>query len=317
MRKSSLNRGFTLVELLVVIAIIGILIALLLPAVQAAREAARRSQCTNNLKQLTLAMHNYHDVYNAVPAAAYSDWGTEGRDANWAWGAFLMPFMEQKPIYDQLGVGKTKPHDVIKDPVLRAIMQQPLSAFRCPSDTGPQLNEKRKIPDGSGSNSYAVAMSNYVGMSDDQKIDRQGPEGIAYWARYIPRRSFADITDGTSNTIFVGERAYELGGNVLGAGVVYATDGNSDGRDTGNGNDKGFIYVLGCVDLPINSWDIATDPAVQQGFSSHHPGGAQFALCDGSVRFISETINHNPDGTKNSTMEYLSCFADGNPVGSY
>jgi len=143
--RSKLQRGFTLVELLVVIAIIGVMVGLLLPAVQAAREAARRMSCSNNLKQIGLALHNYHDTYRGLPPGYINNppalaGPVAGNNSQWAWGAFLLPFMEQSPLFEQLQVGQINlsaaltaggPFDKT------AIVNKPVDAFICPSDPGP------------------------------------------------------------------------------------------------------------------------------------------------------------------------------------
>jgi prepilin-type N-terminal cleavage/methylation domain-containing protein len=112
--------GFTLVELLVVIAIIGILVALLLPAVQAAREAARRATCLNHLKQIGIGLHNFHDAHSSLPPGWIS---RAGNEAEWGWAAFILPFVEQEPLYSQLKVSDRRLWDVIKDPTDRVLLQ--------------------------------------------------------------------------------------------------------------------------------------------------------------------------------------------------
>jgi prepilin-type N-terminal cleavage/methylation domain-containing protein len=132
------QRGFTLVELLVVIAIIGILVGLLLPAVQAAREAARRMQCSNNLKQLALSAHNYESSHRVFPTGYIRTSGGAG----WGWGALMLPFMEQTALSSQLQVTRANLDTVLASPPsnMRALMQTPLPTFLCPSDTGAQGN---------------------------------------------------------------------------------------------------------------------------------------------------------------------------------
>ncbi len=150
--------GFTLVELLVVIAIIGILIALLLPAVQAAREAARRSQCTNNLKQLGLALHNYHDANTKLPPGWLQKYvGTALSSTGWGWGSFVLPFVEQQSLFDIIQPGQGSLWAATAEVAKLAAMQQELKAYRCPSDIQTVTNSGRLI------NGQALTVSNYIG----------------------------------------------------------------------------------------------------------------------------------------------------------
>jgi prepilin-type N-terminal cleavage/methylation domain-containing protein len=224
------SRGFTLVELLVVIAIIGILIALLLPAVQAAREAARRSQCTNNLKQIGLALHNYHDTFKSLPSGCVSKVvnGTTSNTA-WGWPALILPQLEQQPLYDAIKPGHQSLWATVGDPALKPLMQQPISALLCPSDTAPKLNDDRKI------NGVSVAVSNYLGNNSSEALFlTPAPADIA--GLFVENRAvrFADILDGLSNTFAVGERCWELrvNGTTLkaSAGTAFGVSerGNAD-----------------------------------------------------------------------------------------
>ncbi len=133
MSRERVPRGFTLVELLVVIAIIGILVALMLPAIQAAREAAGRMQCSNNLKQLGLAMQNYHGTFNGFPPGFMLVDETGAASGGWAWGVFLTPFIEQGPLRDTLNPTDYTLHQVVTSPALVSILQTDVSVFRCPS----------------------------------------------------------------------------------------------------------------------------------------------------------------------------------------
>jgi prepilin-type N-terminal cleavage/methylation domain-containing protein len=312
--RNRFRSGFTLVELLVVIAIIGILIALLLPAVQAAREAARRSQCSNNLKQIGLALHNYHDTYKALPAGYIRQKGSNNdRYANWSWGSALLPFLEQQALYDQIDPTKNQLHIIIGNKPLRDLMQLPNAAFRCPSDTGPDtVNDAgnvRKMKDNGGTMRH-LATSNYVAVNrthQPRRVPNNGTAGAFYensWKR------FRDVTDGLSNVLFIGERIWkksDTSGNRPYAGVVYGVNG------TVQDDDYGIVTALGTGRRKFNCPE---NNNCRRAFLSMHPGGLQFALGDGSVRFISETIEHSTDnsGQVNSTAEYLICIDDGNPV---
>lgn len=279
MIQRSKRRGFTLIELLVVIAIIAILIALLLPAVQQAREAARRSQCKNNLKQMGLALHNYHETFGTYPPGIVSVAACNGGTAPtvvYGWGTYLLPQLDQAPIFEMLM--KTTPPVCNIMPAATtlfppttgtAVLQTPLPAFVCPSDTGAQTN----VYYGNYSKSNYV-ISEQVGNN-------------------ITSVRIRDITDGTSNTLMMGERSLKPGaptGQRQTGAIVWGRHSASD---------AGFKFR---VAWPINfgnpntsATGIAGDNGcARHGISSEHTGGAQFLLGDGSVRFISENIAHNP-----------------------
>jgi prepilin-type N-terminal cleavage/methylation domain-containing protein/prepilin-type processing-associated H-X9-DG protein len=269
--------AFTLVELLVVITIIGILIALLLPAVQAAREAARKLTCTNNLKQIGLALHLYHDANNCLPAGwrAYNSQGQPSPlgDPGWAWAACILPFIEQESVATNLihfDKSLTAPEN-------EAVRSLPLALFRCPSDEG----EKTFVwvPDeGEALVKPELATSNYVGVFGDEDIHKCGsvPDGQQCTGNgtffHNSAVRFADIRDGLSNTFIVGERASLLG---------YSTwVGAPAGDECAPG------LVLGTAGYPPNS-----EQSDIHNFSSRHPSGTNFLLGDGSARLISQDID--------------------------
>jgi prepilin-type N-terminal cleavage/methylation domain-containing protein len=353
------RRGFTLIELLVVIAIIAILIALLLPAVQQAREAARRTQCKNNLHNLGLAMHNYHDTYKCFPMGWVwprtpnpADYDTDAH-ACWTWGTMLLPYMDQAPLYNVLQVGQGYPNTLINgninSPVLKA-MQTQLESFRCPSDPEDALNtydgfEFDEAPYGGGTD-IGTAVSNYLGanthghiagLAVDGRSEFDDDEATGMFTHNFCRK-IRDLTDGSSNTIAIGERASWISGPggriVCNAGVIYAIK-DADDRDSElfnggtNSTDTGPSMCVSTGLVPINFTTSAEAPqGAQQGFSSQHEGGAHFLLGDGSVRFISENINHNnlspfidpANGTSSivdSTFERLIAIQDGQVIGEF
>lgn len=252
--------GFTLVELLVVIAIIGVLIALLLPAVQAAREAARRTECFNNQKQLGLAIHNHHDTLRRLPPGWHAPANDPDGAPGWAWSAHLLPFMEQENLHDlvQLNVH-------IVSSANQTARETVLDQFVCPSDA-PDSEMVTLGP-------ITVARSNYVAVFGDHEIEDHPDDG--HGAFFLNSRlQFRSITDGLSNTYFVGERSSKMGGSTW-TGVV--TDA-----------DEALARVVGSADHPPND-----DHGHLDDFGSYHPTGANFLMGDGSVRFVSETIDED------------------------
>jgi prepilin-type processing-associated H-X9-DG protein len=305
-----------LVELLVVITIIAVLIALLLPAVQAAREAARRMACSNNLKQIGLALQNYHTAMNCFPPGYISAVGSNENPGvtaadlgpGWGWAAMVLPYLEQGNLYAQINFNKD-----ITDPVNLVARTTSLPVFLCSSDSGDRTFKVDSLGDSSpytnpltvSGSPVVVAHGNYVGVFGNPEITPD-PGFLAPVASY-PWRSVAhrgmfyrnasirmsDVTDGTSNTIFVGERCSNLAyttwtGSVTGGQVPpYGSD------PYGWGPEGAPILVLGHTgdssDVPAHT---PNSPVCHvDDFWSWHPQGANFLLVDGSVRQINDTIN--------------------------
>ncbi len=310
------KRGFTLIELLVVIAIIAVLISLLLPAVQQAREAARRAQCRNHLKQIGLALHNYHETFGTFPPGNVhfskdATWDTAGK-AGYGWGAFILPQLDQAALFNDLDVNGQELHFLLKDATQRAKAQQPVTIFRCPSDIAPDLNDKRIFTN----NAYgdiAAATASYVGVhgtrwsyASEWLISRQDPFGI-FWPDSKVR--ITDITDGTSNTLMVGERNWDfLSGIWIG---VRNYQGNGD---VGLRQNQGITNWK--INLPGNN--------APRAFHSAHVGGTHFLFADGRVQFLSESIHFdntldvatNPSSMR-GTYQRLGMRNDGAVIGEF
>ncbi len=276
--------GFTLIELLVVIAIIAILIGLLVPAVQQVRESAARAQCQNNLKQLALACHTFHDTYKRLPpgytaAAPYRDGATD-TDPGWGWAAYLLPYIEQGPLYRQIDF--TRP--IASQPAAQAVI--PL--LLCPSDivSGPFT-----AADAVGSPVVVLGPSSYAATVGDDSSEADGPAGNGVFYRNS-RTRLADIRDGTSQTTLLGDRAWaQVMGAWAGApssAVVRAGQLNPWPNAVASAPVFGLVH---------NNWiNILTDSdGGLDDFSSNHIGGVNLAFGDGSVRFLRSITADGPD----------------------
>jgi len=325
-RSLSRRRGFTLVELLVVIAIIGILIALLLPAVQAAREAARRTSCTNNLKQLDLGIHNYHDVNKTFPFSYSGNQAWNWRMTGMSFLTGLLPYIEQQPLYSQWTPGQNGRYGNNE-----AVSQTVVSVFLCPSDMnyGGLTNECARGGYNYNRSNTAYAVTNYRGCSGSnwgrgdavcrfcEARGRFGSRpdicdddrGMQFGNGVFPENYFndvgnitkiGDITDGTSSTFTFGETVinwaqneywyyYDCTHSNVAIPLNYVPDVVKNGSET-------------MESFMPKDWDM-----LPYGFYSRHPGGANFGLADGSVRFISNNIDL-------LTYRHLGNMGDGLPA---
>jgi len=291
------RRGFTLIELLVVIAIIAVLIALLLPAVQQAREAARRTQCKNHLKQLGVALHNYHDTCRMLPSgyvstvpgtSANSSWCRSGGLQYAPWTVMILPYIDQAPLYNKFNFNVVfqDASNQMAAPNTQHLVR--LATFQCPSDTlsyqSPHLNNYFGVQGGGAAPS--------CGNSGCSPANERAHyvNGAMYGGSSV---TFASIADGTSNVFLVGETRY--GGAAWGASAKQ--DSCSYPRNLAGTQDA------------IN---LHSGPGVHdtRGFSSFHVGGCHFLLADGSVHFLSQNMDLN-------LYRQLGQRSDGLPTGGF
>ncbi|HJZ58675.1 MAG TPA: DUF1559 domain-containing protein [Gemmataceae bacterium] len=308
------RRGFTLIELLVVIAIIAILIGLLLPAVQKVREAAARTKCQNNLKQMCIGLHNYAGTFGALPPAYKSP--TPSYQPGWGWGTFVLPFVEQDPLYKEMGLPSavfgvlppaTGPIPIAAGPntVRNQLSQTKLSIYRCPSDTGPDLNPLR----------MNHAMSNYRAIMGPNGADINPYYGFAIVDQDLGGLMFQNssvrleqVTDGTSNTLAVGECMWDgtpvgTAGDVNKRAAIWVGMTGLRPAPGATANSLWISDVMWWMDHTAAT----VNGTAPQAFSSRHPGGVYFGFGDGSVRFYRN--GGNPD-----SLRWLAGRNDGKVV---
>jgi prepilin-type N-terminal cleavage/methylation domain-containing protein/prepilin-type processing-associated H-X9-DG protein len=289
-RSNAVRLGFTLIELLVVIAIIAVLIGLLLPAVQKVREAGARMSCQNNLKQIGLGLHNYHDSNQVLPpgylaAAAHSDGATD-TTPGWGWAAAILPHIEQGNLFQQLNLAQP----VQNSPQIQTMVK----VYLCPSDSPPQ--SAFPVPDAFGNSIVQAAPSSYAACCGGDESGTADAAGLGIFYRNSHTR-LTDVTDGTSGTIMVGEKAW-ANANGIWAGAI-SSGVCSRGKQnpcpgTGAGSYPAPTLVLSHSHLNNTTTD--TDGGLDD-FSSRHTGGSNFVFADGSVRFLRSVPGDNPDGS--------------------
>ncbi len=299
------RRGFTLIELLVVISIIGVLIALLLPAVQSAREASRRATCVNNLKQMGIALHNYESSHGTFPPGWIAYFEVDDHDhvhngsarfqadasdyagwPGWGWGSMLLNQMEQAPLYNALNFNLP----VFTD-ANQTVRTSRIASFLCPSDDTPPM-----VPvfDEDGDIEITqVSTGNYIGSNGIGEIGPDDGKGIFYMNS---RTRIQDIRDGTSNTLAAGERSFNLspvtwtGRTPGGYNFKTPVDQGGDPRFASFPH-PAFSMVIGTVGIDDPPRTPNNPVAHPEDYWSHHPGGVNFLFCDGSVHFIKNSIS--------------------------
>jgi prepilin-type N-terminal cleavage/methylation domain-containing protein/prepilin-type processing-associated H-X9-DG protein len=302
----SRKRGFTLIELLVVIAIIAVLIALLLPAVQQAREAARRTQCRNNLHQVGLAMFNYESSNSRLPIGVMRSnvTGVAITTSGYTWFRRIMPFVDQGTLY----AGYNENANYYSADPNRTISQASVPMFRCPSD----------IPAAYFNN---VPQYNYLANAGNTNIGKLTVNGVTFSAgpfdfSYTTEgraTALAQISDGQSNTIMVGESRVGKAASDLRGLLQYATFALMSGNLPPNTHQSDLLAVGFCVSSPdmpcIEGSNTGNNFTYQNSMRSRHVGGAHASMCDGSVKFLSENIDM-------TVMRALSTMAGGETTSS-
>jgi prepilin-type N-terminal cleavage/methylation domain-containing protein/prepilin-type processing-associated H-X9-DG protein len=284
-REHGLWNGFTLVELLVVIAIIGILIGLLLPAVQSAREAGSRTQCANEIRQIGLALQNYHDAKGSFPSGYTSKFDSAGNDTGtgWGWAASILPYMEMQYPFSAIQFNQN-----IEAGANSTVRLVPIKSYICPSDQS-QPKWTASTADSSGNAASPicdVASASYIGVFGTSEPGVEG-EGIFYRNSKI---RIADITDGTSHTTMVGERSFHWCPSTWVGAVTKASMILPPGSPAGGAEWASAGFVLGHTSEGNGG---PGSPGTEvNGFASQHLGGANFAFGDAHVAFLPTTMDH-------------------------
>ncbi|HEY7328372.1 MAG TPA: DUF1559 domain-containing protein [Gemmataceae bacterium] len=298
MRVRFIRPAFTLIELLVVIAIIGILLGLLLPAVQKVRESASRAKCLNNLKQMGLGLHNYHDVNRMLPPGYLASGpyvnGATDTSPGWAWGVYILPFLEQQNLYSQYDLSLP----VQNSPAIATV----LNSYVCPSDITPST---AFAVTGSSWGTVCMAPPSSYAACCGGGVSTTAATGNGVFYRNSQTR-LTDITDGTSHTLFIEERAYA---KVQGTWVGAITGGYCN-QGLYNPDAVPGKLGQGAADLVLVHAGTNNNPTGRNldDACSMHTGGSNFLYADGSVHFIRNITSNSVDSL---TLHALGTKAGG------
>jgi prepilin-type N-terminal cleavage/methylation domain-containing protein/prepilin-type processing-associated H-X9-DG protein len=287
------RRAFTLIELLVTIAVIAVLMGLLLPAIQKVRESANRLKCQNNLKQIGLAMQNYHDTTGALPpgyrsAMPFTDGATDTAPG-WGWAAYLLPYIEQGNLGRELRFDQP----VQNSPAIQTMVK----LYVCPSDSTPA--SAFPVTDGFGATICLAAPTSYAACCGNDASDTTGPDGSGVFFRNSDLR-ISQISDGTSNTMLIGERAWANANGIWAGAIPNAVIRRGPANPCQPVIPNAWYPAATLVLAHAHLNNAVLDPDGSAGmddFSSRHPGGANFVFADGSVHFLKSIPLDNPNGS--------------------
>ena len=321
--------GFTLIELLVVIAIIGVLVGLLLPAVQQAREAARRSTCQNNLKQQGLGFHNYNDAFKRLPPGwkKTKTTGNVSDEVNPAWGGYILPFMEELELAEQLDINNGVYANTFSWNRRNALTAANISWHICPSDPDTREIDTRREGKATYGNRFRPLphkRTNYAGNSGSENFPNNGnnsgsPTLYNGALGQGDGLKFKDFTDGLSSTVLLSERPRFYGTGANRGDCYGVAPFHASGLNQTNHHERGYVDISFHARARINwdgtaLWNGTVNLDCVRGVASHHQNGVNVVMTDGATKFVSDDIGQNDAAGVSGTWDQLCSRNDGNPL---
>jgi prepilin-type N-terminal cleavage/methylation domain-containing protein/prepilin-type processing-associated H-X9-DG protein len=347
--------GFSLVEVLVVVAIIGVLMSLLLPAIQQSRESGRTTQCRNNLRQIGLAIQNYYSANRAFPAGCVGDTASPVDIQGWGWATYLLPYLEQQPLFTAINPNQNSLPVVLASESLQPYLRTPVPVFRCASDTGEELQSDSRTLSGfvlplplaakqAPTGSLSIP-SRYAGLACIVAPPSGGSHSDSYGVRAARSNYVASFGDFWLQSSFAWTWDDYAGNGIFGSNTATRIQDISDGAShtlaIGERSSKSFAAIWAGVDgwnrceregVPMvmatafyrmnsdpEAYYLSCDPKGAAGYSSMHSGGANFVMADGAVRFISDTVHFAVSNkvAKIGTFQRLARRNDGQTIGDF